>query len=106
MAILPLELHDVLEDEYRTLYDQEPEAVDYAAFVVLDEQTNFARSILSSCGVDRNDMTTTDAIGSVLAQFVDGKRSVFALEQSPVITETGRLILDAYAKYAKEEDKR
>ncbi len=106
MATLPLELHEVLEDEYRSMYDREPETVDYAAFEIVDEQEGWARSILCACKVDRGDVSTPDAIKSVLAQFVDGKRAVSALANSPVISDTGRAILSAYAQYAKEEQPR
>ena len=75
-------------------------AVDYARFDILDEQ--WACSILRGCGIVVEFGKSEDA----LATLVNADQKPAALEQSPVFTESGHLILDHYDEYAKEENKR
>jgi Patatin-like phospholipase len=97
MATLPLEVHEVLEEEYRTLYDEEPPSVECDEFQLLDWK--WACSILEMCGVDKKDVGDEAHVVKVLEDFVHGKRPVSALANSPTLTGTGRTLIDERGKY-------
>ena len=102
MSTLPLEVHEVLEEEYRAMYGTAPGAatVDYASFQILDEA--WACSILRACNPD----VTLANLGEKLASLVNSEKKPEALAKSPVFSSTGRMILANYDDYLKEENRR
>ena len=101
MSTLPLDVHEVLEEEYCAMYGAAPgAAVDYASFQILDEA--WACSILRACDPD----TTVANLRDKLISLVNADRKPEALAKSPVFSSTGRMILADYDDYAKEENRR
>src|SRR5207244_4021195 len=102
MSTLPLEVHEVLEEEYRAMYGTAPgaAAVDYASFQILDEA--WACSILRACNPD----VTSANLGEKLASLVNSEQKPEALAKSPVFSSTGRMILANYDDYVREENRR
>jgi hypothetical protein len=104
-AALPLEVHEVLEEEYRTIYDEEPPPpVSSTTFEILDPK--WACSILEDCGFQRSKLGTPDAIAAVLAEFVRGKQDIKALKKSPVLSNAGRKLISDYAKFDPNDKER
>jgi len=104
MATLPLEVHEVLEEEYRTRHDDEPEDGGYGDFEIIDR--SWARGILCSCGVKPSDLNNSGDIENVLAGFVSGTRPVADLGQATTMSDTGRTLLEDYQEYAGEKQER
>src|SRR5262245_14743551 len=107
MSTLPLEVHEVLEEEYRSMYagsgEAEPERVDYDQCEILEEQDDWARAILTAVGVPAESVRTVDGIKNVLKAYVNDGKGIAKLEDSPALTECGRSILGDYDDYAEEE---
>ncbi|MEA2326378.1 MAG: hypothetical protein QOE68_1337, partial [Thermoanaerobaculia bacterium] len=104
-SALPLEVHEVLEEEYRTIYDEEPPPlVSSATFEILDPK--WACSILEDCGFHRSKLGTPAAITAVLAEFVLGKQDIKALKKSPVLSSAGRKLISDYAKFDPNDKER
>jgi len=104
MSTLPLEVHEVLEEEYRTMHDGGPEVVGYGVFEIID--LPWARGILCSCGVKPEDLNGPGDIETVLSEFVSGKRRVADLEKAAAMSDTGRTLLADYAEYSGEDKQR
>jgi hypothetical protein len=104
-SVLPLEVHEVLEEEYRTIYDEEPPpSVASNQFEILD--CKWACTILEKCGVDRSKLGTPDAVAAILGGFVDGNQNIKALKSSPALSNAGRQLLKDYGKFDKSEKER
>jgi hypothetical protein len=100
MATLPLEVHEVLEDEYRTIYDAEPPDVPLDTFEFLD--LPWACSILAQCGIDRSQLGNEEQVSAALRCLLNcGKPS--ALAASPALTASGATYLRNYGKYDESE---
>jgi hypothetical protein len=96
MSTLPLEVHEVLEEEYVSMYGSPSgDPVDHATFVVLDKA--WACSILRACDVEADAAN----IAERLAALVNAEQKP-ALEKSPALSSTGRMILKDYDNYADE----
>lgn len=103
MSSLPLEVHEVLEEEYHLKYDDSLPAVAYQQFTVVD--AGWACSILKTCGFADVKPSTVDA---KLAEIVNGHADVGALSRSPVIGSSGSKLLADFLKgrYADEDQRR
>src|SRR6185369_1785901 len=111
MSTLPLEVHEVLEEEYRAMYDAEPEVVGYDAFEVLEEQGGWARKILASCGIalsaGEGDADIQATLKSLIDATADGgscPESVVKLASSPAISASGLTLLANYESYFEEDE--
>jgi len=104
MPSLPLELHQVLEEEYVSMYGPLPRpAVTYDEKQILDAA--WARIILRGCAIkaDRD----PESIARALSELVETDAVPSHLAKSPALTERGRLMLDQYAELrgmAEERD--
>jgi hypothetical protein len=92
MSSLPFEVHEVLEQEYVSMYG----AVDvpppeYGAGDIIDDA--WARAVCAACGVDAGGGVVA-ALNS-LVKAPDVKK----LRVSPAITDTGRDLIDRYDEY-------
>jgi hypothetical protein len=74
-------------------------AVDYAAFEILDEK--WACSILRACEID-----AAGGAAATLAKIVNDAQKPAALEKSPVLNDTARMLLAGWSDYAKDGDRR
>jgi len=95
MTSLPLELYQVLEDEYVSMYgplDRPPSI--YAAADILD--LRWARSILEECGLP----VAADAatLAAQLSELVTGQGSLSALAKSQALTNRGKKLLAQYGE--------
>jgi len=88
MSTLPLELHEVLEEEYLSMYGplERPPVGDV---VLLDGR--WAAEILQECGLPAADP------GAVLRTLISGSDSVEPLGHSPALTDRGRYLLENHA---------
>jgi Patatin-like phospholipase len=96
---LPLELHEVLEQEYVSMYGpiaNRPER-GYSAAQILD--VAWAATILRDCG--RPAATTAEEIATALTALVMNSEPLDAFDDSLAITELGRTLLKDYAGYLK-----
>jgi hypothetical protein len=101
MSTLPLEVHEVLEEEYRAMHGAPSgQTVDYASLEMLDEP--WACSILRACEPD----VTPGNVRERLAAIIDAGSKPESLAKSPELTETGKTILAGYDDYAKSENRR
>src|SRR5437773_654373 len=92
MATLPLEVHEVLEEEYASMYGVAP--ADYDAFEIRDAEA--ARTILRDRGIGAE---------NVEAALVNTTQKP-TLEKSPALSPMGRMILKDYDSYADENSKK
>ena len=94
MSSLPYEVHEVLEQEYVSMYgpiDVPP--ADYSASDIIDEP--WAKAILLACGLD-----ATAGVVATLNQLVAG-RDLKSLLDSPAITDTGRDLINRHDVYTE-----
>src|SRR2546430_15170086 len=77
MATLPLEVHEVLEEEYASMYGVAP--ADYDAFEIRDAEA--ARTILRDRGIG------AENVEAVLKQMVDGQQDIELLATSTLSEE-------------------
>jgi hypothetical protein len=90
MSTLPLEVHEVLEEEYRARYN-----ADIAAgYEVIAGQEANARKILSACGVADDALASPEMIAACVLEYAEGRRSIADLGKSPQITAKGRTLLE------------
>src|ERR1044072_7506590 len=102
MSTLPLEVHEVLEEEYRAVHHADPTSkIGYEDFEVIDRDS--AKSVLLGCGVPKQDLESKSG-EDVLKEFVEGKRDIKSFANSSAISSTGRRILKDRDKYT--DDKR
>jgi hypothetical protein len=78
MSTLPLEVHEVLEEEFHAVHGTAP--ADYDAFEVKDAEG--AKRILRGCGIE------TDDVAGVLKELVDGRRDIHLLAAKVVDAST------------------
>jgi len=104
MSTLPLEVHEVLEEEYRTMHDGGPEVIGYGDFEIIDE--SWARGILCASRVKREDVSTPGDITNVLGEFVSGTRPVADLGKAAAMSDTGRTLLKDYKEYSGEDQQK
>src|SRR5437763_3809184 len=92
MSSLPFEVHEVLEQEYVSMYgDLAVPPAEYGPDDVIDEV--WCRAICDACGVDCSG-------GSVpMLNALIASRDLSQLRVSPAITGTGRDLIDHYADY-------
>ncbi|MEA2239318.1 MAG: hypothetical protein QOC81_4042 [Thermoanaerobaculia bacterium] len=98
MPTLPLELHEVLEEEYVSMYGSLLRPVPkYSPADIKDERG--AIRILAECGLPTDPNNLVD----VLNALVDAKSpdSLRKLESSPSFTEVGKALLAGYDDYVK-----
>jgi hypothetical protein len=104
-SVLPLEVHEVLEEEYRTIYDEEPPpSVRANQFEILDPK--WACAILEKCGFDRSNLQSPEKVTEILAGLVDGTQPIKALKASPALSNAGRKLLKDYSKFDTSEQER
>ena len=91
MTSLPLDVHEVLEQEYEALHGDlgAMPSVEYAAADVLDD--GWAQAILRTCGIHG---ATLDALNKLVKSGADIAR----LKSSPQISASGRELLGLYLK--------
>lgn len=95
MSSFPLELHDVLEEEYVSMYGPLPRpSRAYDEKDILDH--DWARVILQECGRAANGKT----VAQELSALVVGDESLQFLIGSPAITARGKVLLQDYDDYA------
>jgi hypothetical protein len=94
----------VLEEEYRTMHDDEPAMVGYVDFEIIDP--SWARGILCSSGVKREEVSNPEEIGKVLTELVNGTRRVADLGKAPAMSDTGRTLLKDYEDYSGEDQQK
>jgi hypothetical protein len=106
MSSLPLEVHEVLEEEYRTIYDEEPPPpVASNQFEILDFK--WACAILEKCGFDRGKLGSPAEVTAILAGLVDDRtQKIKVLKKSPALSNAGRQLIDDYGKFDKNEQER
>jgi hypothetical protein len=94
MSSLPFEVHEVLEQEYVSMYgDLEVPSPKYGPDDIIDEA--WARAVCAACGAD-----CSAGIVAALNALVDS-RDLSQLRESPAITDTGRDLIDHYAEYTE-----
>jgi hypothetical protein len=104
MSSLPLDVHEVLEEEYVSMYgDLRTPGSSYTADDIRDE--NSARSILVICGIEVPDPippgSAKEVLRDTLNGFVEkGRPDLDKLCASPAITRTGTELLSGYEKYS------
>jgi hypothetical protein len=104
-SLLPLEVHEVLEEEYRTIYDEEPPPpVPSNQFEILDFK--WACHILEKCGFDRSKLGTPADVTGILGGFVDETQKINVLKSSPALSNAGRQLIKDYGKFDKNERER
>jgi hypothetical protein len=95
MSSFPLELHDVLEEEYVSMYGPLPRSSrEYDEKDILDH--DWARVILQECGRAANGKT----VAQELSALVVGDESLQFLIDSPAMTDRGKVLLQDYDDYA------
>ncbi|HET7435821.1 MAG TPA: patatin-like phospholipase family protein [Thermoanaerobaculia bacterium] len=104
MSSLPLELHQVLEEEYVSMYGPLPRGrVDYAAEDILDAV--WARAVLHECGPEADVKSEPEAVAQFLSAIVTddaaAEKNLEMLERSRALTPRGRHFIDHYDEYAK-----
>ena len=96
MSSLPLEVHEVLEQEYVSVHGLiEVPSSDYSSTDILDE--SWARSIFDTCKID---VGTT--VLAALNSLVVAKGALDDLRQSPAITDCGIDLINGYDDYTKD----
>src|SRR3954463_3369777 len=104
-SLLPLEVHEVLEEDYRKIYEGDPPPpVASNQFEILDFK--WARHILGKCGFDRSELGSPAQVTAILAGFIDGTQKIKRLESSPALSNAGRKLIKDYGKFAKGETER
>jgi hypothetical protein len=94
MSSLPFEVHEVLEQEYVSMYgDLEVPPPQYTSDDIIDEA--WARAVCASCGADCS-AGIVPALNALVAS-----RDLSQLRESPAITDTGRDLIDHYDEYTK-----
>ncbi len=94
MSSLPLEVHEVLEQEYVSMYGPLEEiAPTYTPDQIVDAA--WAVSILDACGLPAV-ATTKESVAEQLNRFV--AEIPPALAESPALTSTGRSLLESHGK--------
>src|SRR5258708_20349464 len=94
MSSLPFEVHEVLEQEYVSMYgDLKVPPPEYGDGDIIDEA--WARAVCDACGVG-----CSAGIVAALNTLV-GSRDLSQLHESPAITDTGRDLIDHYDEYTK-----
>ena len=95
MSSLPFEVHEVLEQEYVSMYgDLEVPSPKYGPGDIIDEA--WARAVCAACGAD-----CSGGIVAALNALVDS-RDLSQLRGSPAITDTGRDLIEHYDEYTKD----
>ncbi|MEA2325326.1 MAG: hypothetical protein QOE68_285, partial [Thermoanaerobaculia bacterium] len=95
MSSLPFEVHEVLEQEYVSMYgalDVPPP--EYGKGDVIDEA--WGRAVCDACGVDCS-VGLVGALNALVAS-----RDLSQLRVSPAITDTGRDLIDNYDDYTED----
>jgi hypothetical protein len=94
MSSLPFEVHEVLEQEYVSMYgDLAVPPPEYGAGDIIDEA--WGRAVCDVCSVD-----VSAGLVAALNALV-GSRDVSQLRESPAITDTGRDLIDRYDDYTE-----
>src|SRR3954469_11608417 len=94
MSSLPFEVHEVLEQEYVSMYgDLDVPPPEYGAKDIIDPA--WARAVCDACGVDCG-----AGLEATLNALVDS-RDLSQLRESPAITDTGRDLIDHYSDYTE-----
>src|SRR5258705_8904285 len=102
MSTLPLEVHEVLEEEYDAIHGPLPcDGFLYCAEDLLD--AGWARRVLERCGVACDSPDLLTALNDLVAK---GGDELQKLANSASITESGRMLLNDAAKYAEEDARR
>jgi len=92
MSSLPFEVHEVLEQEYVSMYgDLEVPPPEYGPGDIIDEA--WAHAVCDACGADCS-AGLVPALNALVAS-----RDLSRLRESPAITDTGRDLIDHYAEY-------
>jgi hypothetical protein len=95
MSSLPFEVHEVLEQEYVSMYGPvDVPAPEYGAGDIIDEP--WARAVCDACGVD-----ASSGVVAALNKLV-ASRDLRQLRASPAITNTGRDLIDRYGEYTED----
>src|SRR3954453_11308266 len=94
MSSLPFEVHEVLEQEYVSMYgDLDVPPPEYGAKDIIDPA--WARAVCDACGVDCG-----AGLEAALDALVDS-RDLSRLRESPAITDPGRDLIDHYGDYTE-----
>jgi hypothetical protein len=94
MSSLPFEVHEVLEQEYVSMYGPiDILSPDYTEGDIIDEA--WARAIFLKCGID-----VPNGVVAALNALVDA-RDLKALLESPAITDSGRDLIDRNDVYTE-----
>jgi len=94
MSSLPFEVHEVLEQEYVSMYgDLDVPLPQYGSDDIIDEA--WANAICAACGVDCS-AGTVATLNALVAS-----RDLSQLRVSPAITDSGRDLIDHYDEYTK-----
>jgi patatin-like phospholipase len=99
MSTLPLEVHEVLEEEYVSIYGRlalPPSKSNYTAEQILDESR--ARRILATCGIAVP--TVLEALNALVA--TDSPAELRKLAELPHISDAAKALLDDYEQHIKE----
>jgi hypothetical protein len=92
MSSLPFEVHEVLEQEYVSMYgDLDVPPPEYRDADIIDQA--WARAVCDACGVD----ISGGLLAALNALIVS--RDLSQLRVSPAITDTGRDLIDRYDDY-------
>src|ERR1700686_2086323 len=92
MSKLPLEVHEVLEEEYVSMYGRlDTPPADYTTNDVIDER--WARAVLEGCGIDVS-AGVIDTLNALVA-----KGGLERLKGSPAITDCGIDLITNYNDY-------
>jgi hypothetical protein len=95
MSTLPFEVHEVLEQEYVSMYgDLEVPPPEYGPNDIIDEA--WARNVCAACGAD----CSTGIVAALNALVASSDLS--QLRESPAITDTGLDLIDHYDEYTKD----
>lgn len=105
MATLPLELHEVLEEEYASMYgsiDRPPSGALYREGLVEDGgdliDEGWARAILQDCNIE----PVNGVIAALNDLVVNGPMD--KLCNSRVLTDSGKSMIADYAEYTKDDE--
>jgi len=104
MATLPLDVYEVLEQEYDAHYPHDPRAASpqgahYDEKQIIDDA--FARSILIDCGLDANEKAPIELL--LNTQLIDAGDKIARLIASPVLTKNGMTMVKRYDEYVKDK---
>src|SRR5258708_23334262 len=92
MSKLPLEVHEVLEEEYTSMYGPiDLPSSDYTPDDIIDER--WARSVLDECNID----VSAGVVAALNALVATG--GVAGLRESQAITDCGLDLIENYDNY-------